>query len=255
MSDEIIVTGKAPSFPNTYNYSSMMGYDKVPTPTNKGRLGIAFANGTATAKFLQQCLDNIDEKPSLIETILCKGAFIEQQHVIKPGAYLNFYYSAPSNFSPSSQTELSKDSFSPIAALFHYAYGDGSPMYTDLSKLSFNLSEDKIPAIKNIIDAGRVGVFNINTPIGYDFRDSSYWEWSYLGRVSLTLEGTLKIEKSGNWSFNGQVGGLKDRYDANKDVTRGKVGELLTDLLRKIDGKEYDIMFKGKHDVSMKGKK
>jgi len=63
------------------------------------------------------------------------------------------------------------------------------------------------------------------------------------------------VDRTGNWSFDGKVIGFSDRYDANKDVNRGKVGELLTDVLRTIPGQEYEIYFKGEHKIQLKGKK
>ncbi|WP_262121897.1 lipid II-degrading bacteriocin [Serratia ficaria] len=77
----------------------------------------------------------------------------------------------------------------------------------------------------------------------------------YLGRVALTAKGTMTVSADGSWSFNGTVSGDKDVYDANADASRGKVGELLTDVLRVIDGKVFDINFQGEHEVSVSGKK
>ncbi|MBN1087392.1 lipid II-degrading bacteriocin [Erwinia aphidicola] len=51
------------------------------------------------------------------------------------------------------------------------------------------------------------------------------------------------------------LGVKKDIYDANADASRGKVGELLTDVLRMIDGKPYDIYLNGEHKVNISGKK
>lgn len=254
--DTINVDGNAPSFPDNYNFASMTGYDSQPRPTTKPRLVKAFNDGTATALFLQQCMTNWDKNPTGVEQMLCKAAWAEQQRIDGgQTVYYTAFNLAPDLWDPHKQTDLTKDAMAPLAALYHYAFGDGSPLSVSLDRLSFNFNRQNLIPVDTILKTASIGKFDINQNIGYDFRGSSYWEWSYLGRISLNLRGILTVDAAGNWAFDGKVIGFSDRYDANKDVKRGKVGELLTNVLRLIPGKEYEIYFNGEHPVNLNGKR
>ena len=252
--EDTIVVEAAPSWPATYDYSILTTPSfGMPSPKERVRRVQAYQNGTMTALRLEMCLEN----PGKIKEILCPAAYAEEirattTHPLYQADFLN----APSIFDPAKQTELTNGAFAPLAALYHYAFGDGSPLRADLNKLSFNFSRNNLAPVNNILNSIRIGQFNINENIGYDFRQSSYWEWSYLGRISLNLRGTLTVDKSGSWSFDGKVTGFTDRYDANSDPKRGKVGQLLTDVLRSIPAHtDYDIYLSGEHGVKLSGKK
>jgi len=255
MAEDTLVVEAVPTWPSSYNYSILTTpYTGMPNPRERARRAQAYQNGTMTALKLEQCLKD----PSQIKQILCAAAYAEELRATgDPGDkhYQANFLNAPKLFDPNKQTELTNGAFAPLAALYHYAFGNGSSLSADLGKLSFNFDRQNLVPVNNILNSIQIGRFDINQNIGYDFRQSSYWEWGYLGRVSLNLRGTLDVDRAGNWSFDGKVIGFSDRYDANKDVNRGKVGELLTNVLRRIPGVEYEIYFKGEHKIQLKGKK
>lgn len=253
MAEDTLIVEAVPTWPATYNYSIITNPGQgMPSPQERVRRAQAYQNGTMTALKLEQCLKD----PAKVKDLLCAAAYAEElRATLNHALYQADYLNAPKFFDPKNQTELTNGAFAPLAALYHYAFGDGSSLSADLGKLSFNFDRGNLAPVNNILNSIRIGRFDINQNIGYDFRQSSYWEWGYLGRVSLNLRGTLDVDRAGNWSFDGKVIGFSDRYDANKDVNRGKVGELLTDVLRAIPGQEYEIYFKGEHKIQLKGKK
>ncbi|HAV1970624.1 MULTISPECIES: lipid II-degrading bacteriocin [Enterobacter cloacae complex] len=254
--EETMVVEAVPTWPSTYNYSILTTpYKGMPSPQERVRRAQAYQDGTMTALKLEQCLKD----PNNMKEILCAAAYAEELRA-KGGNGHNLYQAdflnAPKIFDPNKQTELTDGAFAPLAALYHYTFGDGTPMRVELSKLNFNFSRETLPPVNTILNTIHIGQFNINQDFGYDFKNSSYWAWSYLGRVSLNLRGTLNVDRTGAWSFDGKVLGFVDRYDANSDPKRGKVGQLLTDVLRAIPGHtEYDIYLSGEHQIKLSGKK
>lgn len=261
--ETMTVIGVPPTYPTFYDYSVFSNEDSGVPPSVADALKLAprieaCENGTKTAEILETCLSaKKNNQLELIQRVLRAAAYADDRRSKFPteALFSNYNGNWSDNFKPEDQKELTNSAFAPLAALYHYTFGKGEPMFVNLNKLNFNFSQNNLPPIQNILNSGQVGEFQVNENIGYDFRDSSYWEWSYLGRVSLTAKGTMTVASDGSWSFNGTVSGVKDVYDANADASRGKVGELLTDVLRVIDGKVFDINFQGEHEVSVSGKK
>lgn len=261
MSDTMTVTAVAPNYSNN-GYSNPMNFTAPPGAGFQVALFIKrtleFDNGFETRRRLELILKALQGKKAKMTffDVLSQAAYAEDKRAkFSPGSYFQNGTGMP-NFQPSQQTKLTNGAMAPLAALFHYSFGDGEPLSVDLDKLSFNLTRSNMKPINSILNSGQTGTFNIsNQPFGYDFRDSSYWEWSYLGRISLTTNGTLTVKSDGSWNYNGVIRGKKDIYDANADASRGKVGELLTYVLRMIDGKPYDIYLNGEHKVNISGKK
>lgn len=264
MSEETMyVPGKAPSYPANYDLTV---FDDAGMPSHVAeavRFGDrveAYEDGRMTANLLQYCQDYIKRNQmDIMKRVLGCAAYADSRRVDNPteALYTNYNDNRYSlYYQPSQQRLLTNSAFAPLAALYHYAFGDGSSLGVELNKLSFNFSRENLTPVNNILNSIKVGVFGINENIGYDFKNSSYWEWSYLGRVSLNLIGTLKVDVSGNWSFDGKVVGFTDRFDANPDASRGQVGELLTDVLRNIPfHTDYDIYLSGEHKIQLIGKK
>lgn len=250
----------APSYPSSYDYSAFSD-NGLPAGFAdavylQARI-LACEDGTKTAQILEQCREWYQKHPEILKRVLGAAAYADSLRVTHPNwAYWDMFNANEANhFEANQQTELTNNAFGPLAALYHYIYGDGLPLSADMTRLSFNFDRQTLPPVNTILSTVQTGTFPINEKIGYDFRNSSYWEWAYLGRVSLTLQGTLKVEPNGQWTFDGGVVGTHDRYDANKDVSRGKVGELLTDVLRAIPGTEYDINLNGEHVIHLSGQR
>lgn len=256
MSDMIVTA--TPVYRGSYDYGIYNNDHGFPDAAQRFLIARATGaeDGTLTATLLDQCLNpRIKGNTQSIETILRNGAYVEELRAKNP--HLSYWseYQGNKVFNASQQTELTNGAMAPIAALYHYILGDGSAMSADLGKLSFNFNRDNLVPVNTILNSGQIGSFQIDSPIGYDFRQSSWWEWSYLGRVSLRLNGTLKVDSAGQWSFQGTVTGTKDIYDANPDASRGIIGELLTDVLRSLNGQVFDINFKGEHQIYISDRK
>lgn len=264
MSDTLIVEARTPPrYSSSYDFSV---FDRdfggsSPDVLDALRLGErieACEDGTKTAQILETCKAAVSHNQmDMVLRLLRAAAYADDRRAKFPteALFSNYEGDASNGFQPTYQTELTNSAFAPLAALFHYTFGNGEPMFVNLDKLSFNLNQNNMAPISRLLESGQVGVFQINEWMGYDFKESSYWEWSYLGRISLLAQGTLKIDDQGNWTFQGAVSGTKDIYDPNPDPSRGAVGESLTDVLRSLKGTDFDINFQGEHKVIMAGKK
>lgn len=253
---QLDVTASAPNWGPSYNFNAVQDPNSLPAGDPKARTDLirAYYDGTATAKWLQDCLNYLDKDMNVVKALLCRAAYADYQEAHGGVGYYGSIKNAPADWPPSSQNMLTDKAFAPLAALYHYAFGDGSAMAVDLGQLSFNFDRNNLPPINNILSGVHTGEFNINQSIGYDFATSDRWAWSYLGRVSLNLSGTLKVDPAGNWNFDGRVNGVSDRYDANPDAKRGQIGELLTQILARIPNHtEYEIFMQGEHRIQISG--
>lgn len=216
-------------------------------------------NGTQTIRIINWIKDYLDknENSANIHYWLQRAAYADDRRIRFTSEMLwTNYQHGNTNFKPEDQVNLSGSAFGPLAALYHYIFGNGEPMSVELDQLSFEFTSSAMTPLDRILKSDQIGTFNItNGSFGYDFRKSSRWEWLMLGRISLQTTGTVTIDKGGNWTYNGVVFGTKDIYDANKDPSRGGLGEKLTDILRATNGTSYDIYLKGQREVHMKGKK
>lgn len=202
-----------------------------------------------------------------IGSILNFAAYCEKQVVSvgkKNGVFYNYYdathYPYPFNQSPSefdfkrdSVSEFSGGVVTPIAALAYYFLGNGETKSIKIENIGLKLKAFDIPPVMNVINSGKVGVFNISENFVRDTSKDGIIPAAYLGNITLKTEGVLSIQKNGWWDYKGVVRAYNDTYDANPSSHRGPFAEASTTILRGIHGKEYIISIPGELPANYNG--
>ena len=151
--------------------------------------------------------------------------------------------------------ELSGGPLTPAAAFFHYLDGSGTDVVTNINRLGLNLSAAKIPALERAIAAAGVGSSPINIAmLSYNTKQDSWLTWTWLGHISLRIEGVVHKNADGSLSFNGVARAYNDIYDFNASTHRSEVGEAATAGGRYLGGskgKPYQIVIQGESAISI----
>ncbi|MGW9796995.1 lipid II-degrading bacteriocin [Serratia sp. 121840015-1] len=150
-------------------------------------------------------------------------------------------------------SQLTGDVTTPITAWAHYLWGNGRERFVNMQDVGFRIQPNQIDPVMKIVNSGAVGTFNISERFNRDTMLDGIIPAAYLGNVTLKTEGTLTIETSGAWNYNGVVRGYNDTYDANPSNYRGPIAEASTVVLNKMKGTEYQIALPGEIAVQGNG--
>lgn len=150
--------------------------------------------------------------------------------------------------------KLSGGTFSPVKALGHYLWGNGEKLEVDINTIGLNIREYKIPLLRQTIENTRTpGTYHLLDPkVEYNTFDDSIATGSYLGRITLKVEGDFTRNADNSWQFIGVAKAYHDRYDFNAS-NRPRALEELTTAGRALPGKSYDIDISGEHTIHLTG--
>jgi hypothetical protein len=77
---------------------------------------------------------------------------------------------------------------------------------------------------------------------------------NFLGDITLRLQGEMRLDGNGKWSFKGTLRAYDDWYDFNASTHRKIIGEILTMIGRNTPGKPFWIEIRGEKPISEEGK-
>lgn len=145
--------------------------------------------------------------------------------------------------------ELSGGVLTPFAAWSHYMDGSGADVKTDLNRLGLNLSGTKIPALESAFANAIVGSSPIHlAKVPYNTGQDSWITWTWLGHITLKIDGLVHKGHDGRISFSGVARAYNDTYDFNASTHRSELGEAATAgglYLGGTKGKPYQIIIQG----------
>lgn len=151
--------------------------------------------------------------------------------------------------------ELSGGVLTPFAALSHYLDGSGADVITSLNRLGLNLSSTRIPALESALANAGVGSSPVSLPqVAYNTRQDSWMTWTWLGHITLKIEGVVHKSHDGRLSFTGVARAYNDIYDFNASTHRSELGEAATAGGRYLGGskgKSYQIIIQGEVPISI----
>lgn len=151
--------------------------------------------------------------------------------------------------------ELSGDVLTPFSAWSHYMEGNGADVTTRLDRPGLNLSGAKIPALENAFANAMVGSSPINiAKVPYNTKQDSWITWTWLGHITLKIEGIVHKRHDGGVSFSGVARAYNDTYDFNASTHRLELGEAATAgglYLGGTKGKPYQIVIQGEVPISI----
>ncbi|WP_419712920.1 lipid II-degrading bacteriocin [Pseudomonas sp. NFX224] len=164
---------------------------------------------------------------------------------------------AMNNFKAGSVPEskwLSGGLLTPVAAFGHFLYGKGAAAETNINNLGLKLSGTKIPMLESAFARSPMGQTTITLDrVPYNTGSSSWHTESWLGNITLKIEGTVTKHESGKLSFNGGARAYNDVYDANPSTFRDAIGENSTRVLaaveKHLNAQPYEIAIKGTHII------
>ncbi|MHC8303032.1 lipid II-degrading bacteriocin [Pseudomonas sp. ZS1P83] len=147
-------------------------------------------------------------------------------------------------------TGLSGGALTPVAALGHFLYGNGAAAETNINSLGLNLSRTSIPMLENALATAPVGRTVIALDkVPYNTSSDSWMTASWLGNITLKIEGTIIKQDNGKLFFQGGARAYNDIYDANPSTFRSSVGENATSVLAAVEkylnAKPYEIAIQG----------
>lgn len=152
-----------------------------------------------------------------------------------------------------------------VEASEHYRHGPDDPSNPDLRtplRISFDdidtssVRPSSFPQMVALLSQCEKGEYRIKWRSRADNLAFSVCNGDtalFLGDVSLKLEGTLKVNQSGDWRFSGTLKCFDDFYDFNPSTHRGLVGETLTAIGRSLFGKPYWIEIRGSKHIEETG--
>lgn len=132
----------------------------------------------------------------------------------------------------------------------HFLYGNGAAAETNINSLGLNLSRTSIPMLENALAAAPVGRTVIALDkVPYNTSSDSWMTASWLGNITLKIEGTIIKQDNGKLFFQGGARAYNDIYDANPSTFRSSVGENATSVLAAVEkylnAKPYEIAIQG----------
>ena len=175
---------------------------------------------------------------------------------ISPAQALHY---ASNNFRAGSVPEspgLSGVPLTPLSAFGHFLYGKGATAETNINSLALNLSNTRIPLLESaFVNAplGRTAITLDKVP--YNTASDSWMTASWLGNITLKIEGTITKHENGRLSFNGGARAYNDVYDANPSTFRDAIGENSTRVLAAVEkylnAQPYEIAIKGTNVITI----
>jgi len=151
--------------------------------------------------------------------------------------------------------ELSGGILTPFSAWSHYLDGSGADVTTNINRLGLNLSTTMIPALESALASAGIGSSPINIPrISYNTKQDSWITWTWLGHITLKIEGVVNKSHDGRLTFSGVARAYNDTYDFNASTHRSELGEAATAggrYLGGAKGKPYQIVIEGEVPISI----
>jgi hypothetical protein len=99
-------------------------------------------------------------------------------------------------------TGLSGGTLTPFAAFGHFLYGKGATAETNINTLGFNLSSTTFPMLEAALASAPIGRTAIALDkVPFDTFSNSWLTGTWLGNITLKIEGTVSKQESGNISF------------------------------------------------------
>lgn len=168
-------------------------------------------------------------------------------------------YYATNNFKAGSVPEskgLSGGLLTPVSAFGHFLYGKGVAAEININNLGLNLSRTNIPSLESALASAPIGNSTILlNKVPYNTFSDSFLTGSWLGNITLKIEGNITKHESGNISFNGGARSYHDIYDGNLGTWRTLIGEAATGVLaavqKYLNAEPYDIAIKGTQVITI----
>lgn len=153
-------------------------------------------------------------------------------------------------------TGLSGGTLTPFAAFGHFLYGKGATAETNINTLGFNLSSTTFPMLEAALASAPIGRTAIALDkVPFDTFSNSWLTGTWLGNITLKIEGTVSKQESGNISFSGGARAYHDIYDGNLGTWRSAIGESATAVLaavqKYLNAEPYQIAIKGTHVITI----
>lgn len=270
--DTIVVTAPNPSI-NLPKYGNGEFAPSAPNMPGSGPLLVQTVYGFfESPNFCLQALTQLEDyikkhganDPLTLQVIATNIGYIcnaDRNLILHPGAsvYDAYHISNPApnkyDYRSMNVNQLSGKSTTPVVALAHYLWGEGSPRSVNLSNVGFKISPSEIPAITDIVKSGVIGTFPISAKFNRDTAQDNIIAAAYLGTITMKTEGTLTIANNGSWAYNGVVRAYNDSFDFNLSTHRGPIAESLTRLGSLFSGKSYEIAIPGQIQIKGSGKR
>lgn len=150
--------------------------------------------------------------------------------------------------------ELSGGTFSPVKAFAHYLWGDGESLSVNINNIDLNLKVDDIPSLTDAIASNaEAGSYRFSEQaFVYDTFGSSRVTGTYLGKITLKVEGSFIRHADASWAFTAVVSARPKKFDSIAG-NRAPVLEILTTAGRMFAGHAYEIEITGEHHISLYG--
>lgn len=213
-----------------------------------GNFGSGFLAGGVSGLADSPTFDTENFEANLVEhavfggagSVLGGGKFANGAETGAFGYLFNFCLHNTSNCFPTTT----------LNGLTHYIAGSGTPLDLQFSEINTpNVNATYFPQVQDLLNSGQSGQYIIDTRMPYTTSNT----FEILGNITLRLQGTLTIDESGSWSFNGTLKSFNDVYDFNWSTHRIWWAELLTRAGGLLPGKPYDIDINGAKPLAAGG--
>jgi hypothetical protein len=187
-----------------------------------------------------------------LQTLSYADSYLAQNPHLTPAQALTFItkqVNDPLQTIPKA-SDLSGSILTPVAALGHFLFGKGTPLVADLPSLSLSPSVTPVPDLNTALAQAPIGTSMISLDkVAYNTANDSWITGSWLGNITLKIEGAATKGTDGSLSFSGTARSYNDIYDANPGTWRNWMDEKATDALaaiqRHLGAKPYEIQIQG----------
>ncbi|WP_296259412.1 MULTISPECIES: lipid II-degrading bacteriocin [unclassified Pseudomonas] len=152
--------------------------------------------------------------------------------------------------------ELSGGVLSAFAAYGHYFKGGGEEVVTNINRLGLSISGKSIPVLESVFAAAHIGRSPVNLPkVPYSTWDSSWITGTWLGNITLNVQGVVHQYHDGRLSFSRVSSAYNDTFDFNASTQRAAIGKVATRVVRELvkvmRPQPYQIVIQGKLPISI----
>ncbi len=138
----------------------------------------------------------------------------------------------------------------------HLVFGKGTTARTNINSLGLQLSTTKMPLLEAALAAAPLGASSVYLDkVPYNTANDSWMTASWLGSITLKIEGTVTKTADGYLTFNGDAKAYNDIYDGNPSTHRSWLGESSTAILdtvqKVMNGQPYEIAIEGYLGISI----
>ncbi|MBV6825827.1 lipid II-degrading bacteriocin [Pseudomonas sp. PD9R] len=222
------------------HYSEGLWREMIIRITNEQKAYIT--NGAITGGFTAAFARDMVTMP-FADNYICLNPHMSPAQALN---YASRHVTAPGQ----SPTRFSGGVLTPVAALGHFLLGKGVSAETDINSLGLNLSSTPIPMLQAALATAPVGRTSILlNKVPYNTSSDSWMTASWLGNITLKIEGAVIKQENGSLVFSGGARAYNDIYDANPSTFRSAVGENATSVLsaveKHLNATPYEIAIKG----------